>query len=122
MIDRRVDQITEDLGKLKEYVTKVHELLLPEAVSYELIRGDVQSQLAKKEKLIEENKILQGQIVNLKREIEESKNVAKAIIETAQEQKRKILAEGIQKLEEVKQFCNSIEKRKLSDHLEKIKA
>jgi len=116
----RVHEVTQLLGKLKEVVTDVHRLLEPERVTYELVRGDTEAQIGKKDKLLKENEVIQ-------RQIDASRGTADSIIQLAKEEgmkitieKEKVLTEAITLLETVKQFVTEVDRDRFGKHLEKI--
>jgi len=122
MEDMRAKAITELLRSLKTSTEKVIEVLGPEGVSYELIRGQLEALRMEKARMIEENN----------RMAEENKSAAeraKKIVDLANEEakklieaKRQLFAEAQRRLEEVKQFCQGVDKARLKEHLEAVKA
>ena len=122
MIDQRVDEITELFKKHYEISKKLFDLLSTERTSYELIRGDIESALAKKTKLQEENRAIELQNV-------EFKILGKKIIDIAKEDAKHITQsaglrniEALQMLEEIEKFCTLVERRSLNQHKEKVLA
>lgn len=83
----RAEDITKWLLELVPIVEKLNMALLQDRVSYEMIRGDVQSLLAQKMKVFEE-------MGAIKEEIAQSKTQAKRIIETAEEAARGIVSDA----------------------------
>ena len=122
MIDPRIDQITKELISFGKQAKKWGELLTTDLVSYELISGEIESLLIQKQKVFDENKIISDDTLRIKKEIEESRNIAKGIIEVANEEKLKIVAEGVKEYEEMVGKIKALKDKALKEHVEKVTA
>ena len=116
----REQEITSRLQKLQEVITDVNKFLQIERVSVELVRGDISSMEAVRDKLMRENDVI-------RRQIEVSKGMANSIIQVANEKaldvtnaKEMVLIEAQTILQLVKDFVKENDVKRFSDHLRNI--
>lgn len=129
MIDTRVQSVTELLRQTRDITAQLHEILAPEIVSYEIIRGDIERKRNELKKLDEDMSLA-------KIKIEKSNDMAKKIIETANEEAAKKIdlgnkdftakvSEANLLLDSCKQFALDVDKArylKLREDAEKASA
>jgi len=122
MIDPRKEEITKELISFGKQAEKWGKLLTTELVSYELINGDIESLLGQKERVLNENKILSDDCARIRKEIEESKHIAKSIIDVAKEENLKIIAEGVKEYEVMVKKIKELKDKALADHVQTVRA
>jgi hypothetical protein len=106
----RADDITKLLFGLVDPIQKLNVLLQQDRVSYELVRGDMESLLAKKAKAMEE-------LRSIEKDNERARALADSILEVAKEQAAKIMsaanerqAEALRMVEDAKEYAKGIDK------------
>jgi hypothetical protein len=129
MIDGRIETVTALLKKMRDLSGQLHEILEPEIMSFEVIRGDLEKKRHDL-KVLEEKKTLC--IVK----IDEATATAAKILETANEEAGKIIAqakdaalsrnkESLRLMEVVKQYALDVDRKrymKLREEAEKAVA
>ena len=118
MEDSRTMTVVGLLQQQRDLAIKLVEILGPEIMSYEIIRGD-------HERKRKEMKDLEDQKTIAKMEIEKAKESAGRIIQEGEEEKKKLveitknniltkMSEASKLLENVKQFVQEMDKKRLS--------
>lgn len=116
----KIDRITADLQMLQDVVKRVNEMLGTEKISYELIRGDIEAALYRKDKLLKENKVIEEQNETYRNEgmgaIKKAEADAKSRITVAKE----TLVASLVLHERTKEFVNEADKKKWEEHRNKL--
>jgi hypothetical protein len=116
----RADDITKLLLGMVDPIQKLNMLLQQDRVSYELVRGDMESLKAKKEKALEE-------LAFIEKENEKARALAASIVEVAKEQAAKVLEasndkrlEALKMVEDAKEYAKKIDKAHHEKIMEKL--
>ena len=118
----RIEDITSTFKQIEPLIKRANSLLGMERVSYELIRGDTESALMQKQRALEEKQIIEQQNNATKSEGQRIKDTlveeGKKYLETQQ----KLCADAIALLDEVKDFCKGIGRKKFQELKDKAAA
>lgn len=120
MFDQRIGEINKLMKEVSGPLIKLSALLEREDISYEMIRGDLDREYQRRDKLIQENNQIKEQIAKMK-------EMADGMFEVAKEEAQKIIDSAIAKnvqaiavLEEVKEYGKSVQKKDLVKHMDKV--
>ena len=107
----RTTEITKLLEQAKPVLARLNDLLKQERISYELIRGDLESAELKKNKLLDENNMI-------RKDNDEKIKEANGIVENANTKAAEILkssrdlnVQSLKLLDSVKVFCKAMDRK-----------
>ena len=116
MADQRIESVTAMLRQMRDLSGKLHEILAPEIMSYEIIQGDLQLKRDQMKQIDAQKLLANAEIEQAKKSAQSIKDMAKEEASNLMETGKSIMIENLNKskklLKDVEEFVKEMDKKR----------